>query len=277
MSEGIAVLGPRGTFTDKATRQYIKKMNLDAERKYYPTMKKTFAAVGNECKYGVIPIENTLDGYVQIILDLLAANDLKIIHETVLPIRFAFVANCADLSAVKTIYVQFKSEGQCLEFLEQFQEADIITTASNSQSYEHVTQGEDCTAAIVPMHMLEEAYPFALVKKNVADSMDNETRFIVVAKHLNEEVDMCHHWKTSLVVTGDSDHPGQLADILGRFSESDINMVSIMSRPTKSGLGNYRFFIDLEGCYQKEPKVREAVAHVLDKYDIKILGSFYRV
>lgn len=277
MKDKIAVLGPKGTFTDIATHKYIEALGLDAERHYYPTMRKTFSAVGTDCRYGVIPIENTLDGFVQIILDLLSSTDLKVIHEVVLPIRFAFVANCSKPEEVTTIHVQFKSENQCSDFLEEFYDVDIITTASNSQSYKNVLEGDSNVGAIIPMHMLGEDHSFKTVVEDVADSMENETRFLVISKHLNEEVDTDKQWKTSIVVTGDTDRPGLLGDILGLFSSNNINMRSIISRPTKSGLGNYKFFIDIDGCYQKDPEVRATIAHVLDKYQIKILGSYYKV
>jgi len=277
MKDKIAVLGPTGTFTDIATCKYIDHLGLDAGREFYTTMRKTFSAVGTDCKYGVIPIENTLDGYVQIILDLLALTELKVIHEIVLPIRFAFVANCASMEEVKTIYVQFKSENQCTEFLEGLDGVDIITTASNSQSYNNLLKDTTKAGAIIPMHMLEGQGSFPLVKSDVADSLDNHTRFIVISKDLNVEVEAMKQWKTSIVVTGDNDRPGLLADILGIFASNDINMKSIMSRPTKSGLGNYNFFIDIDGCYQKDPDVRAAIREVMDRYEIKILGSFYRV
>lgn len=277
MKDKIAVLGPKGTFTDIATGKYIEAMGLEADRQYYSTMRKTFGAVGEDCTYGVIPIENTLDGFVQIILDLLSKTDLKVIHEIVLPIRFAFVANCQSLEDVETIYVQFKSENQCTEFLEQFGDREIITTASNSQSYNKVCEGTEKSAAIIPMHLLDKGCRFETVVQDVTDAKENHTRFIVIAKHLNDEVDASQQWKTSIVVWGDADRPGLLADILNLFSTSGINMKSIMSRPTKAGLGNYNFFIDVDGCYQKDPEVRKAIAHVLDRYNIKILGSYYCV
>lgn len=277
MKEKIAVLGPKGTFTDIATGKYIKAMGLDAERQYYPTMRKTFGAVGEDCTYGVIPIENTLDGFVQIILDLLSKTELKVIHEIILPIRFAFVANCKDMEEVESVYVQFKSENQCSDFLEQFGDEQIITTASNSQSFNKVCEGERHAAAIIPMHLLDESCQFETVVEDVTDAKENQTRFIVIAKDLNDEVDTNQQWKTSIVVWGDADRPGLLSDILNLFSTSGINMKSIMSRPTKAGLGNYNFFIDVDGCYQKDPEVRKAIAHVLDRYNIKILGSYYCV
>lgn len=277
MKNQIAVLGPKGTFTELATLKYIEAQNIDAELLYYPSMRRTFSAVGEQCKYGVIPIENTLDGFVQIILDLLTHTDLKVIHEVVLPIRFAFVANTKNLEDVKRIFVQFKSENQCLDFLEPLRDLEIITTASNSQSYNEVCNGGEGVGAIIPMHMLDVHKEFPLVRENVADSLDNETRFIIVSKHLNDELKQHHNWKTFFVVSDDSDRPGLLCDILNTFSRDGINLKSIISRPTKTGLGNYNFFIDIDGCYQKDRHVIESISHVLDKYNIKILGSYYRV
>lgn len=273
----IAVLGPKGTFTELATLKYIEAQGMDLDLEYYSSMRRTFGAVGEECRYGVIPIENTLDGFVQIILDLLTTADLKVIHEIVLPIRFAFVANSKNIDDVETVYAQFKSENQCLDYLEAFREKSIVTTASNSQSFEQVLKGDKSVGAIIPMHLLDDNHKFAYVHEDVADSLDNETRFIIVSKQLNEEIDINRNWKTFFVVSDDSDRPGLLCDILNRFSKDGINLKSIISRPTKTGLGNYNFFIEIDGCYQKDEHVRTSIAHVLDKYSIKILGSYYRV
>lgn len=277
MMDKIAVLGPQGTFTERATKMYLNALGIDAELAYFMSMRKTFKGVETDCKYGVIPIENTLDGFVQIILDLLDNSDLKVIHEIVLPIQFAFVANTKDIENIKKVYVQFKSENQCLDYLEQFSEGHIITTASNSQSFEQVKKGISDEGAIIPIHLLEKNHSFPLIVPTVTDSKDNETRFLIVSKELNSEVDQNHPWKTLFVIRDDADRSGLLRDILNEFSKDGINLKSIISRPTKRGLGNYNFFIDIEGCYQKDEKVRATVSRILDHYHIKILGSYYRV
>lgn len=272
----IAVLGPIGTFTERAALKYMESKSIDGELNYYTTLRKTFDSIGVECDYGVIPIENTLDGFVQIILDFLTHSNLYIIHEIVLPIRFAFVANCTNIQEVKKIYVQFKSHNQCYDFLDQFEHTDVITTASNSESYESVLRGNPCEGAIIPLHMLLEEGAFPLILKDVADSMDNETRFIILAKESNKEV-IDVPWKTLLVIHDDGDRPGLLVDILNIFSNEGINLKSIISRPTKKGLGNYNFFIDVEGCYQKNINVKRAVEKVTKEFKIRVLGSYYRV
>jgi prephenate dehydratase len=272
----IAVLGPTGTFTEKAAMKYLDAQQFSGELNYYTTLRKTFDAIGTECDLGVIPIENTLDGFVQIILDFLTHSDLNIIHEIVLPIRFAFVSNCKDISHVKKVYTQFKSQNQCYDFLDKLTGVSVITTASNSESYALIRQGVEFDGAIIPMHLLEEGMGFETVIENVADSIDNETRFIILAKEPNREKKNTA-WKTLLVIHDDSDRPGLLVDILNIFSDEGINLKSIFSRPTKKGLGNYNFFIDVEGCYQKDEHVKRAVQTVTQNYKVRVLGSYYRV
>lgn len=273
----IAVLGPKGTFTEMATKKYLASQDVEMNLKYYTSIRRTFQAIENGCTLGVIPIENTLDGFVQIILDLLTHSELKIIHEIVLPIRFSLVANCDDIKEITRVYTQFKTHNQCLNFLESMGEIEIVTTASNSISYHNILEGNKNEAAIVPNHTLMDNTDFGLVVKDIADSLENETRFIILSKKLNDEDVMDVDWKTLFVVSDDLDRPGLLCDILTVFSEKGINLRSIISRPKKTGLGSYNFFIEVDGCYQRDHDVRQAIMKVMEGFNIKILGSYYRV
>ncbi len=272
--EKIAVLGPRGTYTEKAANVFASKKEIDAQMLYFPTMKKTFHALeSNQCTYGVFPIENTLDGYVQIILDLLSNTKLKVIYEIKLKVEFAFVSNTKNLEELERVFVQFKSNNQCLDYLEKYHDKVVITD-SNSATFDSLINGGKHCGAIIPMHLLGEK-DFEYVEEHVADRQDNETRFLIITNDLNQEIDIQRKWKTSLVVYGDKDRPGLLADILSTFARADVNMISIMSRPTKSGLGNYNFFIDVDGCYQKDQKVKDAILQIEKSYKINVLGSYY--
>ena len=130
----IATLGPAGTFSELATKKYIEKINKNMEIAFYPTITKVFKAIGEECELGIIPIENTLDGYVQLVLDLLAQTDLQIIYELVIPIEFSFVGNALDIVDIKSIYAQFKTQGQCYNFLEQFNNINLNYSQLFTQS-----------------------------------------------------------------------------------------------------------------------------------------------
>ena len=115
----IAVLGPRGTFTDCASIVYKQKQEIDLNQVYYPTIDETVYSIGKECELAIIPVENTLDGYVQRSLDLLLEMNLHIINELYIPVQFSLVSNTNNLADIKRLYVQFKAKGQCIKIINQ--------------------------------------------------------------------------------------------------------------------------------------------------------------
>jgi len=270
----IATLGPAGTFSELAAKKYIKTFDKSAEITFYPTITRVFNSIGKECELGIIPIENTLDGYVQLTLDLLSQTDFNIIYELVVPIQFSFVSNTLDISDIKKVYVQFKTQGQCYNFLEQRTKAKIITTESNGESFEKVERGILGQAAIIPRHMLNTSNKFPFNIENVTDSEENETRFIVLSKDAIK-YDINRQYKTSIIIMDAIDNkPGALSKILNEFSEKNINLTSIMSRPTKKALGKYYFFIDIDGHYPEEKSVKQAIDKISKGNMVKILGSY---
>jgi prephenate dehydratase len=270
----LAVLGPAGTFSELAARKYIENIDEDMEINFYSTITKVFNAVGKECEYGIIPIENTLDGYVQIVLDLFAQLDLNIASELIIPIQFAFVGNASELSEIKKIYAQFKTQGQCCNFLEQLNSTKIITTESNGDSYEAAKVGGEGEGAIVPQYLLNKESKFSLNIENVTDSKDNHTRFVVISKN-PEKHDYSKSYKTSIVIMdAKDDKPGILARVLNEFASRDINLTSIISRPTKIGLGKYYFFIDVEGNYDMDENIRRAIDKISENNAVKVLGAY---
>ena len=110
----IAVLGPQGTFSDDAAQRFLEQSGRkeDLLPVYYPTIDEAFHMVGKECGWGVIPIENTLDGYVQRTLDLLLEMEVSVIGEITIPVQFSFIANADSVEKLEKLYVQFKASGQ---------------------------------------------------------------------------------------------------------------------------------------------------------------------
>ena len=141
MKGKMAVLGPAGTFSESAARAYLKREGLDLELSFYPTIDETADAVGAECCCGLLPLENTLDGYVQGTLDLLLEKDFTALGEIRVPVQFALVANVRRPEEIRTVYVQFKAQGQCRHALHQLAGAQVINTHSNTQSFELVQRG----------------------------------------------------------------------------------------------------------------------------------------
>lgn len=270
----IAVLGPVGTFSELAAKKYIEKNNRNVDIVLYPTITKVFNAIGKECELGIVPIENTLDGYVQIVLDLLVQSDLQILHETIIPIQFSFAANASDTSGIKRVYVQFKTQGQCYNFLEQFNGIKVITTESNGESFKKLQEGIFGESAIIPKYTLNTKNKYHFIIENVTDTQDNETRFIILSKNA-ESYNINKHYKTSIIIMDAmSNRPGVLSQILNEFSLRNINLTSIISRPTKRALGKYYFFIDIEGHYTVDKSISEAIQIISKSNIVKILGSF---
>jgi prephenate dehydratase len=274
----IATLGPEGTFSDLAAKSYIHDFGgiLGIEAfKYFKSIKSTFKAIGLACDYGVLPIENLSEGYVEVVLDLLVGGDLKIVHELLLPIQFSFVSYSKTLKEIKTIFVQYVAEGQCGNFIDNFQDISLVRTESNMASLDFLTNDNSSSGAIVPCHAIVDL-SFPLIIPSVNDYENNTTRFIVLARQGTVELlNWEHDSKTSFIVIDDNDYPGLLVNILSSFSNRGLNLTSIMSRPAKTSFGKYHFFIDIEG-HEHDPKVKEAFDEINNLNKVKILGSYPR-
>jgi prephenate dehydratase/uncharacterized protein (DUF362 family) len=268
----IAALGPANTFSEIAAQMYLSRSGLDAQIELFPTIKRVFSSIGKKCEVGILPIENMLDGYISQVLDLLLHSRLTIIDELLVPVHFSFAANSSSIDEIKRVFVQFVTQGQCSDFIEQLPpHIEIITTESNGESLQRILEGIPGDGAVIPSHALK-SYNFPLNVNNVNDYLENKTRFIVVAEQeqtFNENL----AYKTSIVILEGIDRPGMLSDMLAAFAQRNINLLSIISRPTKESLGKYHFFIDIEG-YAREKLIQEALVDVRKCGFVKLIGSF---
>lgn len=270
----IATLGPQETFSDLATKLYLKEQSGCFDIQYFNTLSDTFSAIGNGCELGVLPIENLSEGYVQVVLDHLLESDLVIIAELLLPIQFSFVANCSNLSQLSDLYVQFVAHGQCSEFINKLQNSKIHNTQSNIESLKLAEKQGVGAGAIIPQHALNLAERNCFVDENVTNYEHNQTRFLVLSKKEAERLD-AGHYKTTLVVKNESDCPGVLGSIVNAFALQKVNLTSIMSRPTKSQFGKYHFFIDVDG-HQLDNNVQESLQQINKLYPVTVLGSYIK-
>lgn len=236
--EKIAVLGPKGTFSEQALLKINN--NNQFEPVFYNTINDCFHALDDNINYCVIPIENTLDGYVQQTLDLLLNTNYKIIEEIFIPVQFSLVSNAKDINSINKVFVQFKAKNQCLNFINTLKDVKYYITESNIESYDLVSNNDE--AAIIPSHV-DSSKDFTFRIDNITDSINNQTRFVVITKK-KYNIDKNKMLKSSLwVLTKGYDKPGLLYSILGKLSNFDL--ISIMSRPTKEEFGKYNFFIEL--------------------------------
>lgn len=276
----IATLGPKDTFSDLATKQYIqqaiqnKQTAQETNIKYFSTLSQTFQAVGKECQLGVLPIENLSEGYVQVVLDQLLDTKLSVISELLLPIQFTFVAFCEQLSDLTDLYVQFVAHGQCSEFINSLEGVQIHNTQSNIESLVLAQEKGAGAGAIIPQHALNHAKNAQLINNDVTNYANNQTRFLVISEQAQPRIEG-KEYKTTLVVNNKHDCPGVLGNIVSAFAKQKVNLTSIMSRPTRSQIGNYHFFIDVDG-HQEDAHIALALAEIKAQYSVTVIGSYIK-
>lgn len=270
----IAVLGPAGTFCDQALAQYRAKTGCADQALYCASIEGVFHAVAEGCPRAIVPIENTLDGYVQVSLDGLLETRACITGELYVPVQFALVGHVDGPEDIQRLYVQFKAKGQCQKAIEALGDVPLMLTESNMESYQKAERGCEGEAAIVPQHMCAKS-ACRYKRKNVTDAANNDTRFFVLeAAPAGQKPGTGEKRKMALYVLEAADKPGTLFDILRQFAEHQINLAALMSRPTKKGMGAYNFYLEVS-IDQAQRSVLQSTIHALMRtYTIKVLGEY---
>lgn len=265
----IAVLGPRGTFSEEAARKFLPKGELLPCRDIPEVFERVKSGAA---KYGVVPVENSLEGSVGITLEQLLEKHLKICGEIVLDIRHALMALPETrLEEVKEIISHPHALAQCKNFLKKLRVKTRNFYSTAEAAREIAEKKLSSTAALAP-RSAARLYGLKILKENIQDENQNQTRFVVLAE---QDCKNTGRDKTSLVF-GLKDKPGALYEALGIFALRGINLTRIESRPSRRALGDYIFYLDFLG-HRSEKKIKQALAELERKAAfIKILGSYPR-
>ena len=248
----IAFLGPEGTFSEEAL------LSISSLAYAEPVAMSTIAdaldaANRREVDAAFVPIENSIDGTVSATLDhLVFESELFIQMEHVLDIHLDLLApGGTDLADVRRVVSIPVALAQCRRFLHQhLNGAELVHATSTAEAARLVGEAEpDGTAAIAPA-IAGRLYGLETVVRRVEDHPGNQTRFVLVARGMLSPP--TGHDRTSLVCFQQADRPGNLHQILGQFAARNLNLTKIESRPTKLGLGDYCFVIELEGHLNDE-------------------------
>ena len=267
----IAVLGPEGTYADLAAKQYISDNNVSLKINYYPSISKTIDAIEDN-DLALLPFENSLDGYVYETIDNLVKHRCHIIDCNMQKVDFAFVSN-DDLKDIKKVFVQFKAKAECIEFLTQKNDFEIVITDSNIQSLNELLKSNGGCGAVIPIHKLKDC-SFKTVITNIADAENNYTKFVVVSK--DEVKRYSGDLTCSLLINMKEDHPGALFNALKIFNDYKLNLNAILSRPTKEGLGKYNFYIEISTAKDKISDLFGCIDEINknDNYNVINLGVY---
>ncbi len=270
----VAFLGPPGTFTEEAL---LTQADLaDAELVPMRSMPEVLAAAQKgEADFGFVALENSIEGTVNISLDTLIFDaDLLIQREVVLAVSLNLLAPPGTrLQDVKRVVSFPHATAQCREWFARVLPG-VEFTASNStaEAVQDVGRERPEATAAVGTALAAQLYGLEVLAADIEDHPDNATRFVLVGK--SGIPAPTGHDKTSIVCFQYTDRPGSLHAILGQFSARNINLTKLESRPTKRGLGNYCFIIDLEGHVDDEVVadcLRDLHAQLAG---VKFLGSY---
>lgn len=262
----ISYLGPEATYTHLAS---LSKFGASVAYSPAESFREVFRDVEQGVSdYGVIPIENSIDGAVTHALDLLIDSDLKICSEIYFGISHQLMAK-APIEKIKRVYSKAEVFGQCRMWIERhLHGAELIPTASSAAAAQKVKNEKG--AAAIGSALASKLYSLPVIAKNIQDFSENVTRFLVVSKTIPGQTG---DDKTSILVSV-KDKVGALHEVIAPFMKYKVNMSKIESRPSKKKAWEYYFFIDFEG-HVENARVRRMLAEV-EKHArfVKVLGSF---
>ena len=263
----VAYMGPPATFTHQAS---MLKFGTSVDYVDCSTITEVFREVENgRAAYGVVPIENSIEGAVNHTLDMFADSELKICSEIYLEIDHHLLSR-GNIKKIKTIYSNPQVFGQCRGWIEKnLPRAELVDVTSTTKAAEVASRKKD--AAAIGSALAAEVYKLKILARSIEDSAHNVTRFLVISKNLNPKP--TRRDKTSIIFSV-RDRVGALHDILVPFKKNKVNLTKIESRPSKIKAWQYYFFVDMEG-HLKIKKVEKAISGLKKGcIYLKVLGSY---
>ncbi|MCM8790858.1 MAG: prephenate dehydratase [Candidatus Omnitrophica bacterium] len=263
----IAYLGPEFTFTHLAS---MKKFGSSVSYTSCDTITDVFSEVEKgRADYGVVPIENSIDGAITHTLDMFIDSDLKICSEIYLEVSHNLLSRETDKRRIKRVYSKSQVFGQCRLWLEaNLPRVELVEVSSTAKAAEIASK--EAGAACIASELAAKKYNLKTLYRSIEDSVHNVTRFLVIGK---TEARPTKHDKTSIMFSV-KDRAGALHDMLVPFKRHGINMTKIESRPSRMRAWEYYFFVDLEGHYH-DAKVAKPLAELKKSATyMKILGSY---
>lgn len=247
----IAYLGPKGTFTEMAAKAVFPDDKLVP----FSSIPDCMDGVSNEIvDFAVVPIENAIEGSVNLTLDYLIHNQKLIINgEIVVPIEQHLLIHQNHFSnwkKIEKVYSHPQAIAQCHQFLRSMlPNAKLEYMNSTGAAADFVANNSNEPIAAIGNHLAAKQYNLQIAQSNIHDYENNHTRFVILRNENNLiplESPLYTGEKTTLMVTLPSDYPGALHHVLSAFAWRKLNLSKIESRPMKTGLGNYFFVIDVD-------------------------------
>lgn len=263
----VAFLGPEATFTHQAAAEHFGHAALFEPVSDIPLVFKEVET--GRADFGVVPIENSTEGIVNYTLDKFVESNLKICSEIIIAVGHHLLSSVEDIKKIRRVHSHPQALAQCRQWLLQhLPNAELIKTDSTAQAAKSILKKK--TDAAIASSYAADKYGLHVLAKNIQDVTSNYTRFLVIGA---EQAERTGSDKTSIAFIS-KDKPGILYHLLRPLAEAKINLTKIESRPLKTKVWEYMFFVDLDG-HVSEPQVQKALDLIKSECALfKVLGSY---
>ena len=273
MAPKVAFQGERGAYGEMATLQYFPNVKLLPLKSFQDVFD---AAETGKVEYIVVPLENSIEGSINEIYDLLLQTKMNVVGEIYQRVRHCLIAN-RGTKMIRYVHSHPQALAQCRAYLQNkgFRPVPTYDTAGAAKM---IKENKMADSAAIASKRAAELYDMEILDEGIEDRKNNYTRFFVLSPKKKKSgksdlPDSGHHHKTSIIFSV-RHVPGALFGILGEFAIRKINLTKIESRPTKETPWEYNFYVDFEGHLQNK-SVHEALLSIKLKTSyIKILGSY---
>jgi len=263
----IGFLGPEGTFSEQAVRKHFGHAAYGLP---LGSIEEVFQEVAaGHADFGVVPVENSGQGMIQVTLDMFLTSEATICGEIELRVHQCLHSRSGRLEDVHRIYAHAQSLQQCKTWLRiNLPDVECIAVSSNAEAARLALHADDVAA--IAGESAGKVYRLKTVAQGIEDRADNTTRFLVIGRTLFPP---SGNDRTSLLVTV-NDKPGALYDVLSPFAKHGISLNRIESRPAHTGKWQYAFFIDVSG-HIDDDALQAAVRDIGESAaSIRVLGSY---
>ena len=263
----IAYLGPAGTFSHAAVNKHFGQF---VEPVPCATIDEIFrAGEAGRADYVVVPVENSTEGAVGRTLDLMYTTQLSICGEIKLRVQQNLLSNAAGIDRITKVYSHAQSLAQCAQWLARHLPTAARVPVSSNAEAARLAASEPNTAAIAG-DIAAPIYGVGVLARHIEDEPNNTTRFWVLG---HQAVPASGHDETSLVMSA-ANKPGAMHALLEPFAKHGVSMTRIESRPSRTGLWEYLFYVDLLG-HRDDPQVSAALGELTSRAPfLKLLGSY---
>ncbi len=272
--ELVGVVGASDAYCDKAAGVFLKsRSEVTLKKVFLNSIAEVFARVeAGALEWGVVPMENLLEGHIPLTSDLLyRSSGARISAEVYLPVRHCLAVSPAN-SSIASIISSPEAFAQCRQFISKnYPEAALLNAKSPAEAMESVARQGLENAAAIGDGDLAARLGLKVLTSDIGDEKNNETRYVVISTRKSPEP--TGKDKTTAVLFDHADEPGLLRKMLEPFERNRINLTRIESRPSRRRLGEYLFHIDLQ-AHESDVRAKDALAALAGLCKVKLLGSY---